>query len=351
MKFSILVPVYNVAPYLKQCIESVLSQSYKDYELILTNDGSTDESPEICKAYAEKDDRIVYFNKQNEGLLLTRRFAIHHARGEYILFLDSDDYWESNLLSVVSLELEKNPVDMLLYRFKRVRDDGTVFCVDNGVFEDRTYFDKDNKEIFIKRFVQDSRLNHMWTKCVKREIIDVDTDYSAYKDKYGEDLLQSIALIRNANSILYLDAVLTNYRLSLTGSGRNFRTKYIEDYEYIRGYVHNSLLEMQVSEDVMQSFYVRYITGMVSLLSSQAMVSRYPNYERIINDVASYQTYKLAIKHLSLNSFTKRRDIFYFRLMRDRRYYVMYVVEHIKGSMKCIFKKMRTWKNEIIRQD
>ena len=340
MRFSILVPVYNVAPYLEQCIESVLSQSFTDYELILTNDGSSDDSPNICKAYAEKDGRIVYFSKQNEGLLLTRRFAIQRARGEYILFLDSDDYWEPNLLSVVSQELEKHPVDMLLFRFKRVRDNGIVFCVDNGVFEDRTYFDRNNKEEFIRRFVQDSRLNHMWTKCVKRGIIDADTDYSAFKDRYGEDLLQSIALIQNANSILYLDAALTNYRLSTTGSGRNFKSKYIEDYEVVRAYVHNALLKMQLSEDIMQSFYARYITGMVSLLSLHAVASRYSDFERTMNDIATYQTYKVAIEHLSLNSILKRRDSFYFRLMKDRRYFAMYVVKHIKGNMKCIFKKM-----------
>lgn len=80
----------------------MLAQHYHDYEIILTNDGSTDGSPAICEAYAAKDARIRYYSKQNEGLLLTRRYAIRLAKGEYVLFLDSDDYWAPNLLETVA---------------------------------------------------------------------------------------------------------------------------------------------------------------------------------------------------------------------------------------------------------
>ena len=221
MTFSILVPVYNVEKYLSQCIDSVLMQDYEDYELILANDGSTDKSPQICEYYSKRDSRIRYLSKPNEGLLLTRRFSLQYAKGEYFLFLDSDDFWEPGLLTTLANEIKHDStVDMILYRYKRIRDKGRVIYEDKGIFADHTIFTPSNKNSFLQEFVSSSRLNTMWSKCVRRDIVDITTDYSGFKDKKGEDLLQSITLIKNANKILYLDKVLYCYRLSLTGKVR-----------------------------------------------------------------------------------------------------------------------------------
>ena len=91
-KVSILVPIYNVEKYLPRCIESVLSQDFRDYELILVDDGSPDQCPQICDEYAKKDSRIKVVHKQNGGLVSARLAGFMEARGEYLVFLDSDDY-------------------------------------------------------------------------------------------------------------------------------------------------------------------------------------------------------------------------------------------------------------------
>ena len=91
MKFSVLVPVYNVEKYLKQCIESVLNQTYQSFELILVDDGSTDNSGAICDEYASKHKFIKVIHKPNGGLLHTRRVSLAHATGDWYVFLDSDD--------------------------------------------------------------------------------------------------------------------------------------------------------------------------------------------------------------------------------------------------------------------
>lgn len=274
MRFSILVPVYNVEKYLKQCIDSVLSQDFDDYELILVNDGSTDSSPQICMEYAERDGRIHYFSKENEGLLLTRRYSVKRAQGEYVLFLDSDDYWESGLLTRVNRAIVESAADMILYRFRRIRDDGSPVLDDKDVFADKTLFDENNKEEFIKAFVSSSRLNPIWGKCVRRDIIDTDADYSAFGDKKGEDALQSIALIRNASSIYYINDVLYNYRLSASGRGRNFKLKYITDYDAVGGHVLKQLKEMRVSEDTVNLFYRNYMRGILTYLNPLVRVSK-----------------------------------------------------------------------------
>ena len=93
---SIIVPLYNCELYLAECIEGVLSQSYKDWELLLINDGSSDGSGKVCNSFAEKDSRIKVINKRNTGVSDTRNQGLDIASGEYVIFLDSDDYWCDN---------------------------------------------------------------------------------------------------------------------------------------------------------------------------------------------------------------------------------------------------------------
>ena len=90
-KVSFIIPVYNVEKYLKKCIKSVLDQSYKNIEVLLIDDGSTDGSPKICDDYAKKDSRIKVFHKENEGLSATRNLGVKLSTGKYITFIDSDD--------------------------------------------------------------------------------------------------------------------------------------------------------------------------------------------------------------------------------------------------------------------
>ena len=92
MKISIVVPVYNVEKYLDRCIKSLLNQSIEEYEILLIDDGSKDNSGKMCDEYQRRDSRIKVFHKENEGLGLTRNYGMNQAAGEYILFVDSDDY-------------------------------------------------------------------------------------------------------------------------------------------------------------------------------------------------------------------------------------------------------------------
>ncbi len=112
MKFSVIVPIYNVEKYLDTCITSVLEQDYSNFELILVNDGSKDNSLEICKKYQIQDDRIVVINKKNEGLPAARNSGIQAAKGDYILHLDGDDFFKLGYLSYLYDKLKEKNVDV-----------------------------------------------------------------------------------------------------------------------------------------------------------------------------------------------------------------------------------------------
>ena len=124
---SVVIPVYNVEKYLRKCIDSVVSQTYKNIEIILVDDGSPDKCPQICDEYAEKYDNITVIHKTNGGLSDARNVGIERAKGKYILFLDSDDSLEITAIEDMVVIASKQNADAVIpYRYNKVFEDGTV---------------------------------------------------------------------------------------------------------------------------------------------------------------------------------------------------------------------------------
>lgn len=124
MKFSVIVPIYNVEKYLKKCVDSILNQTYGDFELILVDDGSPDHCPEICDDYAKKDTRVRVIHKKNAGLVAARNTGILAALGDYICYVDGDDWIAENLLETVwDKAIKKYDLDMVVYSAVRQYDD------------------------------------------------------------------------------------------------------------------------------------------------------------------------------------------------------------------------------------
>lgn len=121
MKLSIIIPVYNVEDYLCRCIDSVLNQDYEDYEVILVDDGSPDECPKICDSYAKKHNNIRVVHRENGGLSAARNSGIEVAKGEYVMFVDSDDYIEPNVLGGLMEQVERESLDVLRFNYQDVR--------------------------------------------------------------------------------------------------------------------------------------------------------------------------------------------------------------------------------------
>jgi len=109
IKFSVIIPVFQKGPFLSKCIESVLKQSFKDYEIILVDDGSTDNSSEICKNYSVKNENVFYYYKENSGVSATRNFGINKANNDYIALIDADDFWDKDFLFEIVRLIKKYP--------------------------------------------------------------------------------------------------------------------------------------------------------------------------------------------------------------------------------------------------
>ena len=134
-KLSFIVPVYNVVPYLRKCVDSLLMQDYDDYEIILVDDGSTDNSPQICDEFASPSFTnslthsvvIKVIHQKNGGLSTARNAGIKAAKGEYICFVDSDDYWSPNVLGRLMAQVERDDLDVLRFKYRNVNERYEVF--------------------------------------------------------------------------------------------------------------------------------------------------------------------------------------------------------------------------------
>lgn len=150
MKFSIIIPVYNVEKYLPECVNSVLNQNFLDYEMILVNDGSTDNSGNICDEYAKKYSNIKVIHKENGGLSDARNFGIEEAKGDYLMFLDSDDFWTgTNILSDLSQIISKKKPDLIINEISAFFEESSksiprkfqnINKIESSVFEDNLDF-------------------------------------------------------------------------------------------------------------------------------------------------------------------------------------------------------------------
>lgn len=138
MKLSIIVPVYNVADYLAKCLDSLLAQDLpqNEYEIIVVNDGSTDNSGEIAQKYADKYANITLITQANQGLSVARNTGIARAKGKYIQFVDSDDYLEENVLNKLIEQIERDKLDVLRFRYQNIKENGVVFIPYEGVKSD-----------------------------------------------------------------------------------------------------------------------------------------------------------------------------------------------------------------------
>lgn len=123
---SIIVPIYNVENYLQECLESILKQTYKNFEVLLVDDGSTDNSANICKLYVEKDKRFKYFFKENGGLSSARNFGISNSKGEFLSFVDSDDIISNDFLETLYNNMINNEVKLSIVGYCNYYNNGTT---------------------------------------------------------------------------------------------------------------------------------------------------------------------------------------------------------------------------------
>ena len=207
-KVSIIVPVYNAQEYLKRCVDSILSQDYRDFELLLMDDGSKDASGEICDAYAQQDGRVRVIHKENSGVSDTRNQALELARGTFLQFLDSDDWIVPEATRLLVRSMEEYNCDMVISDFYRVS--GERLAQKGDIEEDKVMSRQEFASYMIEN-PADFYYGVLWNKMYRRSIIEeyhirMDTSIS-----WCEDFLFNLEYILHANVFYALQAPVYYY--------------------------------------------------------------------------------------------------------------------------------------------
>ncbi len=234
-KVSIIVPVYNKAWCITRCVESVLAQSFREFALILVNDGSQDESLSICKEFAQKDSRIQVIDKENGGVSTARNAGVEVSKGQYIVFLDADDWWEPDFLeTMIPLAEEKGPETMVMCGFfrsktteQRVTFDGeaAVTLTDTGIYE-----------IYCRHF-----LNMLWNKVFLGDIIRQQNIRFPKGIHWGEDKLFILEYLKNIKAYHIISKPLYHYDVSDGG----LDNRYKKDELQLNEMLHRALFDFE----------------------------------------------------------------------------------------------------------
>ena len=202
MKFSIIIPAYNGEEYIDRCLNSILNQKYDNFEAIVVNDGSIDNTQVIIDKYVKKDKRFISYKKKNGGLSDARNYGLKYTTGDYLLFIDCDDYFEKDFLEVLNNTLINNNYDLVKFMTKLVDDNGQFIRAEIGFNESRVI---SVEEVFKLEFCEPA-----WTYCYKKSFWDFNK-FKYVKDKIHEDFGLTPQIIMMAKEIYCLNYHGYNY--------------------------------------------------------------------------------------------------------------------------------------------
>ena len=289
---SIIVPIYNTEKYLHQCLDSILNQTYANFEVLLVNDGSTDSSGIICQEYVERDSRFRYFEKDNGGVASARNLGLEHSEGTYITFIDSDDWVEQNYLDVLYTALKENDTDVAISTYKRFAQDG-VFYLRSYSREDDEFLNLGtrSRDSFLEILPRLGELDHSFysisSKLIKRKIVGnllFDEQVS-----YAEDLNFFFHLYLGVESVVYVRDYTYIYRTHDASTSQNVNElKALQELE-----IYKSMFQ-QIDRMGLPTFY--YFKRMENVVTYR--ISGFPTskaireYESFVSEVRERVTYQ-----------------------------------------------------------
>lgn len=320
---SIIVPVYNVKEYLKKCVDSVLAQTQRDFELLLIDDGSTDGCGELCDTFAEADSRIRVIHQENGGLGSARNTGIQAAAGEWLLFVDSDDWIEPEILEKALAAGERENAELVLFAFRSVDPQGREL----GVFRDdlppeKPFTAAGQKDVFLASPCA-------WNKLYRRELF-LRTGVLYPPRVWYEDIRTTLKLFAAAKSMLRIDDVGYNY-LQRPGSITNNinverNVEILDAFEDILAWFRQEGL-FETYQDELCCLTVSHV-----LIAASVRVIRIDRKHRLIGRFSAYvkeqfPNYRSA---KSLSRLTKNQKII-LSLLEKKLYWAVALIFKVKG--------------------
>lgn len=246
---SIIVPIYNAEKFLASCIDSILSQTFKNFELLLVDDGSQDSSLSICQSYQQSDNRIAVFHKSNEGVTAARKYGVEKAKGEYICFVDADDIIPEN--SLITLFNASNNADIIVGSYREI----------NGYEEHDNFISSDipthlNGLDYIRLQLENKLYHAPWGKLFKKKCFNntiFDIPRSIFR---GEDYIMNVRLGIQANKIIIVKKIVYHYLIRESSCMQTLKPSLeyekLFDANLIRSLIDNNLYQSMRSQILTQ---------------------------------------------------------------------------------------------------
>lgn len=336
MLVSIIVPVYNVKKYLRECLDSLLRQSYRNIEVIMIDDGSTDGSGEICDEYAERYEHFLVYHKQNGGLGMARNTGLEHISGQYVTFLDSDDYLEPTYVEALCRGMGKQRVDMCKGGFRRVTDAKRVVLTRQ--YKDECYLGKTAGERLLPRMIGSSPSRHDSVEmCVcgglyNNAIIQKHhIRFSSERELISEDMVFNIDYMQYADGACLISDTGYNYRVN----GESLTTRYRADrFEACRrfylvikakleslGYGRDTILRLQ------RAFFI-YIRMCIAQEDGRRASRTRSSCEKSIKKICEDSLVREVIREYPTEKLGLAQRTF-LRMIERKLYRVLYLISHV----------------------
>ena len=323
---SIIVPVYNVEQYLQRCLDSLVNQTYYNIEIILINDGSTDNSLKILKHYADKDPRVVLVNKENEGISTTRNLGVETATGEYLTFVDSDDWLELDTIEKMYDKAIQEQCQLVMCSYTRSYQNKELRkAID--LKSDYLFNEQETKEMVLRKIIGpiNEELAHpenldslvtVWGKLYKTSVIkDHNIKFLDTTLIGTEDLLFNVEVFLYLKNSFFINLPLYHYwkgnETSFTSShNRNLNEKWKKRDEVIT----NLLMKIDEGHDFEEALNNRVCLSMIGLgLNEISQANQISSIQKIknINNILAEDRMKRAYKQLELSYFPLHWKVFY----------------------------------------
>ena len=278
---TVVIPVYNVEKYLNRCLESILIQEWKNYDIILVDDGSTDRSPQICDDYVKTYDFISVIHKENGGLSEARNTGISQAKGEYIYFPDSDDWIEPDTFIDLAEALESQKFDIISFNREFVKSEKDAIISDpivTQVFEGKDAFVQMLKYSYITGFANDK---------IYRKSLFIDNNILFPSRKYYEDLGTNYKLFLSAQKVYATNQKYYHYLIdnpdSITQSWNE--KKFRDMFGFYKEIFYSDFVRSQLNQEELHLSQLYYVNGLTHILASLYKAKLHKNYSDIASEV------------------------------------------------------------------
>lgn len=330
---SIIIPVYNVEKYIKKCLDSVFDQENSTIQVIIVNDGSTDNSYKIIETYLKLHQNIVYIQQENQGLSMARNNGLKFALGEYVMFLDSDDYIEKNSVYKIYNKANQMNLDILIFGYRKVFDDieNNSFDMVNNIFEENKIYTGD---LVSQRMLTGDIKGYTCDKLFKHEYLK-NKNLKFEPNIYIEDYFPIFKIIYNCQKIGFSKDVFYNYRQREDSISNSKNEKLLRDFiisiENVLGYIKQC--NIKFDEKYIDAYKIESFNFILSIfyeLNKKSLSKIYLKF-----DDEGYKNYQVSLKNVLTNKYISKKTKLAILLWNMRVYHI------VMPNLRNIQKKLR----------